>query len=219
MTRLTKRQHEFLVLSDAAYQKKDYEKEATALGWKKLVRYSNGEVNVYVRRNQCVVAFRGTQSGKDFATDMKAIALSGAKADDRRFKEAVMAMRTVVKNIGEHYKISVTGHSLGGTIAQYIGRLFCIGGICFNPGSSPVGRLTEVMKKAAQQGMKRMKVKNCTRVLIVRVTDNKSAAGTDWISKNAEKNFPGSKTKRLPPKQKNKLTNLHLANHFSSAIY
>ena len=217
--RLTKKQHEFLVLSDAAYQKRDYEKEAKDLGWKKLERYSNGEINVFVKKSQCVMAFRGTQSAKDFYTDIKSVALSGVKADDRRFVEAAAAMRRVAKNIGQHYHISVTGHSLGGTIAQYVGRLFCLGGICFNPGSSPVFKLTELMKKAARKGMKGMKSRNCAKVLIVRVTDNKSAAGTDWISKNAEKNFPGSKAKRLKPKNTNKVSNIHLANHYSTAIY
>lgn len=217
--KLTSSEHQHLILSDAAYQKSDAEREAKKIGWQKMKRYSNGEINVYVKGNRCVVAYRGTQSGKDLKTDIKSVALNANRGDDRRFKEAQNGMKQLLKNVGGHYKIQVTGHSLGGTIAQYVGRLFCLGGTSFNPGSTPLSGLTAIMKKAAKLGEKYRHSKHCAKVKIIRITDG-TFGGSDWVSQNAEKNFTGSKAKHLKPKNPASIkNNLTLANHFTPNLY
>lgn len=198
--KLTDKEHLQLLMADAAYQNADARATLKRKGWKRDARFGNAETSVFVHGRHVVIAFRGTNLTKkdikaDVATDVKAVATGNAK-QDRRFLEAQQVVKQVRKALpGVH--IQVTGHSLGGTIAQYIGRLFCFPGTSFNPGSSPVGNITKVMKEAARIGRKLRKHGSCTKVKIIRIATKGKRLATDPISINARDNFPGSKDKQF----------------------
>ena len=100
-------------------------KEADWLGYKIFTKSTGSN-------HEIVVAFRGSQSRADFQTDMNA-GLSPFRLDDREFgqihggfKEAYNHIRGgYLKDLeaahnalgGENVKISLTGHSLGGSLA------------------------------------------------------------------------------------------------------
>lgn len=218
---LTAKEKTHLLISDAAYQKHDALDKLKDMGWKRIGKLSSKETSCFVKGRRVVVGFRGTVINlpKDWATDAKAIATGGEKADqDQRFMQAG-------KDFGEIKAaypgkiLQVTGHSLGGTLALFVGRMACIGGTAFNPGSSPVGGLEKLMKRAGKQGAKRhdkgKSGRACTKVKIIRIADEKVSLKNDPISANARKNNPGSRVKDLHPKSRSlNPLNFHYTDNF-----
>lgn len=221
--KLTKNEHVHLLMADAAYGTREAKDELKDKGWKLLKNYSGSETLVFLRKKVCVLAFRGTNNfTADAMTDLKAIAVSGkATPNDRRFKEALKLTNSVMHNVSAD-RFYVTGHSMGGTLAQYAGRYFCISGTSFNPGSTPRGTLTQEMKRASEIGAKAngTKAARCNKVKVIRIANFKKDFATDLVAHYAGKSFPGAKFKDLKHSPvKNPLKGAALSLHSTKNFY
>jgi hypothetical protein len=100
--------------------------------------YSNNNASTFIRPDgTAIIAYRGTRPTNldDLNTD--ASILAGQHRTDTphpRFIEAVNHYNFVKQ---KYNNVDLTGHSLGGTIADYVGRMHDEKAVVFNPGESP----------------------------------------------------------------------------------
>lgn len=124
-------------LSEISYARNDNEKEQNALklGYTIDRDLSNYNHSVFKKGNKVVLAFRGTNPTNldDLAADFN-IALG--QRSHHRFSDAEKISREVEKKYGSDF--TVTGHSLGGTLALHVNQMHGKKAKVFNPGSSPV---------------------------------------------------------------------------------
>ncbi len=91
---------------------------------------------VYKRKNDIVIVFRGTASPVNIEHDVE---WGVGLRKPPEFTGAMNYYDFVVKNFGENYSISMTGHSLGGSMVQYVNamlatqRNYQIQGVAFAP--------------------------------------------------------------------------------------
>ena len=122
------------ILSSEAY--KDEISRSTSLnGYNLDASLGNKYTAVYVRpdTNETIVAFRGTKDVSDLAPDLD-IALG--RRSHPRFREAEELVDRVEKKYNK--KARLTGHSLGGTVADYVSERRGNNATVFNPGSNPL---------------------------------------------------------------------------------
>ena len=131
-------------------------KEMNVEGWKRIkgmgqIGESGFKATVYISeaRKEIVIAFAGTQDAKDWVTDIAALMATPAQ-----YKEAKDFTSKTVKKIaekyGNDYKITVTGHSLGGGLAQSVAANYGLDAYTFNaaaPSKSVVNSLDQVKVK------------------------------------------------------------------------
>lgn len=87
-----------------------------------------------------VVAFRGTDPRNAFDIAADALILSGYHREKNNHLPRTRFARAndLYERAKQHYDITtLTGHSLGGTLADYVGRRHDIEAHVFNPGESP----------------------------------------------------------------------------------
>jgi len=100
--------------------------------------YSNNNASTFIRPDgSVIIAYRGTRPTNldDLNTD--ASILAGQHRTDTphpRFVEAVNHYNYVK---AKYDNVDLAGHSLGGTIADYVGRMNDEKAVVFNPGESP----------------------------------------------------------------------------------
>lgn len=91
---------------------------------------------VYKRDNDIVIVFRGTASPANVEHDVE---WGGGLRKPPEFTSAINYYDFVMKNFGENYSVSMTGHSLGGSMVQYVNailatqRNYQIQGVAFAP--------------------------------------------------------------------------------------
>lgn len=139
--------YEYSIASQLAYQYYDNNNDADQIqraldtyleGYTFVPDYSTNNASTFIRPDGTVIlAYRGTRPTNldDLNTD--AAILAGQHRVDTphpRFTEAINQYN-LVKN--HYYNVDLTGHSLGGTIADYIGRMNDERAIVFNPGETP----------------------------------------------------------------------------------
>jgi hypothetical protein len=115
-------------------------------GYDQDMDLSSAEVAVWVHKTEprIILAFRGTVvSLKDLKSTLKDIRsdlaiTTGLTDKNKRFKEAQAVYRRVEAKYPSH-KIQVTGHSLGGSLAQTVVRKENVEGVVFNPGQGAGG--------------------------------------------------------------------------------
>jgi hypothetical protein len=100
--------------------------------------YSNNNASTFIRPDgTAIIAYRGTRPNNfdDLNTDAS-IVMGQHRTDipHPRFVEAVNHY-DYVKN--KYNNVDLTGHSLGGTLADYVGRMHDEKAVVFNPGESP----------------------------------------------------------------------------------
>jgi hypothetical protein len=107
-------------------------------GYNYVSDMSNPEAAVYVNHDQkkVLIAFRGTVAWnwEDIKTDIFGIALGNTKNSARFQRSKQLANK--VYNVYRGYKVETTGHSLGGSLAQYVTQDTngAINSVVFNPG-------------------------------------------------------------------------------------
>lgn len=109
---------------------------ADRLGYMYDQSRSNNDMQVYVNRatGRPIVAIRGTRPSnfEDIKADMGVLV---GRHDHKRFGEAVR----LAKDVHGAYRQApvITGHSLGGTIADHVAQTQGYNATIFNPGRSP----------------------------------------------------------------------------------
>ena len=151
--------HEHALLSAAAYDNAKYKDQYTALGYTVDPDLSQKSRTVFYNkaRNKAVIAYKGTTPSlnpihSDLAADLGILA-NVPKYLIGRFRGAEKVYNQTKKKYGKD-NIEVTGHSLGGSQALYIGRKYGAKGTAFEPGvglsdaytKSTAGRLDDTMK-------------------------------------------------------------------------
>jgi hypothetical protein len=127
-------------LSEASYKKtKDRPLEVKSQGLDLIyqAQYSNERIAVYIdhKKKEIKIGFRGTvpTSLRDLISDVK-IATGIGRDSDPYIIEA-QALVKKLKSLYPDYKISTTGHSLGGFISREIAKKENVEGLGFNPGA------------------------------------------------------------------------------------
>lgn len=116
--------------------------------WKYDEQQSNNHTAVYHNpyTNQTEIAFRGTVDRSDLCTD--AAIVVGAERLTQRYQES----EQITKAAREKYSNSetvVTGHSLGGGIADHVGRQLGLPSKQFNPGKTGAMKDNKILEKKA----------------------------------------------------------------------
>ncbi|MEP6634220.1 MAG: hypothetical protein ABJA62_08410 [Luteimonas sp.] len=131
---------------EASMREKDEDKRLLPDGWKiRKFEDKNAETGfvAYVFRNddkkKIVIAYRGSDNLIDFTGANLAIAqdgdlkLPGLPDWDRQFDQGLQFAQDVIHKYGKDYDISVTGHSLGGSLAQVASQMYGLPGRTFDP--------------------------------------------------------------------------------------
>lgn len=127
---------ELSTLSNLAYARTA---EASVYGWSVVPRFTEANsgalsFTTYQRGNEFVIAFRGTDSIKDFGADASFL-FRQWNSQFELAAELINRVRAEVRGAVIH----VTGHSLGGGIAQIIAKMFNLSGASFDaPGAGAV---------------------------------------------------------------------------------
>lgn len=135
------------LMSDSAYDEGKHDarhgEKLRDLGWEMDRDLSDGLATVYHHkgRNHTTIAYRGTkpQNTDDLAADLDVLA---GKRNHHRFKDALDRVEQVKRKYGSDKGLSVTGHSLGGSLALHVNDKLNIPARVYNPGSSPIFRQT-----------------------------------------------------------------------------
>jgi hypothetical protein len=100
--------------------------------------YSTNNASTFIRPDgSAIIAYRGTRPTNFDDINTDAAILAGAHRTDTvhpRFVEAVNHYNYVK---AKYDNVDLTGHSLGGTLADYVGRMNDERAVVFNPGESP----------------------------------------------------------------------------------
>jgi len=107
--------------ANAMYKKKslNYVNKNVGGGWELDKVNSKVDSKVFVKDNNVVIAFRGTSNLKDVKDDISIV--TGRENKNKRWKKA----RKLVDKMNdkyEGYKIYITGHSLGSSLAEFSTR-------------------------------------------------------------------------------------------------
>jgi hypothetical protein len=100
--------------------------------------YSNNNASTFIRPDgTAIIAYRGTRPSNFDDLNTDASILAGQHRTDTphpRFVEAVNQYNYVK---AKYDNVDLTGHSLGGTLADYVGRMHDEKAVVFNPGETP----------------------------------------------------------------------------------
>jgi hypothetical protein len=136
--------YEHAQLSAAAYNPARWEQRTTKMGYDIDKSLSSHVTTVYVRRRdkKAIVAYKGTSpkewkkiKDNDLVADA-GILFGVPNYFNARFRQADNTYKAVASKYGAR-KVEVTGHSLGGSQAVYVGRLHNAKGTAFEPGAGP----------------------------------------------------------------------------------
>lgn len=145
----------YAVLSDAAYNYYDYGKDdATNTLVDYLPLHSLDEklsddksIVITDKDGHVIIAYRGTDPSnpKDLLTDLTDVALKSPVSSFGYFEEALKKYDSVKTKYGNDANIVTTGHSLGGSLAYFVGKKRDAPSFVFNMGSSPFDFLPSVL--------------------------------------------------------------------------
>jgi hypothetical protein len=138
---------EYAIASQLAYQYYDNNNDADQIqraldtymeGYTFDSEYSNNNASTFIRPDgTAILAYRGTRPTNFDDINTDAAILAGQHRTDLphpRFIEAVNHYNFVKD---KYNNVDLTGHSLGGTLADYVGRMNDEKAVVFNPGESP----------------------------------------------------------------------------------
>ncbi len=88
-----------------------------------------------IKENKIVIAYRGTDDNNDFIGADLAIGSVLLNAWNKQFDDALKVAASI-KSAFNGFQIEVTGHSLGGGLAQIVSQMFNFSGAAFDPGGA-----------------------------------------------------------------------------------
>lgn len=102
--------------------------------WQVDEELSSETVGVFVNRHEqsVMVAFRGTASLRDWASNLRRI-VPGDEAGSSGFQEALETARRARDKYLLFRSFLLTGHSRGGAMADFVGRKLSLPAVTFNP--------------------------------------------------------------------------------------
>jgi len=138
---------EYSIASQLSYQYYDNNNDAEQIqraldtyleGYTFDPEYSNNNASTFIRPDgTAIIAYRGTRPTNFDDLNTDASILAGQHRTDNphpRFIEAVNHYNFVKD---KYNNVDLTGHSLGGTLADYVGRMHDEKAVVFNPGETP----------------------------------------------------------------------------------
>ena len=138
---------EYSITSQLSYQYYDNNNDAEQIqtsldtyleGYTFDPEYSTNNASTFIRPDgTAIIAYRGTRPTNFDDLNTDASILAGQHRTDTphpRFVEAVNHYNYVK---AKYNNVDLTGHSLGGTLADYVGRMNDERAVVFNPGESP----------------------------------------------------------------------------------
>jgi hypothetical protein len=106
------------LLLDGGYQDKVAEEKLQKKGYKKVEKFTNDNHTVYLNDNkEPIIVHRGTQNVADIVTD--GMLFLGLEKYHPRFREAQRLTKKVRAEFDQ--PVTVIGHSLGGSLAEFSG--------------------------------------------------------------------------------------------------
>lgn len=98
------------------------------------------------QNKRAVVSYRGTKLNDiaDLATDLAIV--KGSERQTPRFRHAMKVAEKTIKKYGKD-NVTLTGHSLGGSQAIYVGQKTGLTTHAFNPGVGPKTGIREVLSR------------------------------------------------------------------------
>lgn len=127
-----------------AYNDKTFLENSANLpsGWKFVAGEINGPFAAFAFKNEAsgevIVAYRGTDGLNDFAADSKILA-GGWDTQFQQGMDFLAQLRSNTRAFPEGYdpsKLLVSGHSLGGAIAQVVAQAYGLDGSTIDPGAA-----------------------------------------------------------------------------------
>lgn len=128
------------LIADAKLAAAAYHGHNEVDGWQRDVELSNIDRSVYTKEGKAVVAYSGTRiTGKHKWRDLGTDILIGIGAQDvaNRFKTSRKTAELAAAKYGKE-NVRVTGHSLGGSIAQHVSHKTGLKATGFSAAMSPV---------------------------------------------------------------------------------
>lgn len=131
-------QRHYAKLSDLAYKEEaTRSQEAERMGLVYDTELSNPHAAVFNGNGQTVISFKGTDPTNFYDLSADASILLDAQGLHPRFRESVQHTRKVMDKYGSN--VVLTGHSLGGSVADYVSKETDLPAVVYNPGSNPNG--------------------------------------------------------------------------------
>lgn len=98
------------------------------------------------QNKRAVVSYRGTKVSdvRDLAADLAIV--RGSEGSTPRFKQSLKLAEKAIKKYGKE-NVTLTGHSLGGSQAIYVGHKTGLTAHAFNPGVGPKTGIKEVFAR------------------------------------------------------------------------
>lgn len=121
-------------LADIAYEDDIGQKSTKAgkLGWNIDYDLTSPDETVFTKNGEAIVAYPGTRArAKDLVADTD---IARGKIPDRVHRSVGHVSRVKSK----YSTVKLTGHSLGGTVANEVSKMTGHDATIFNPGSSPI---------------------------------------------------------------------------------
>ena len=100
--------------------------------------YSNDNASTFIRPDgTAIIAYRGTRPTNFDDLNTDASILAGQHRSDTPHPRFVEAQNHYDFVKSKYDFVDLTGHSLGGTLADYVGRMYDERAVAFNPGETP----------------------------------------------------------------------------------
>ena len=134
--KLNEKQRFMLKISKEAYSNK--EKRTNTLGeWKYQRNLSSRMLAIYKNEidEDLIIGVKGTSTNRELITDFKIVMSNFLK--DKIFIKTGKKIKNILKNKPQFKNVTITGHSLGGSIALWMGSKTNILTYSFNPGLTP----------------------------------------------------------------------------------
>lgn len=128
------------LITDAKLASAAYHGHQEVDGWEKDLELSNVDRTVYHKGGKAKVSYSGTRitskhKWRDLGTD--ALVAIGAQDVSSRFKNSTKTANLAIAKYGKE-NVSLTGHSLGGSLAQHVSRKTGLKATGFSAAMSPV---------------------------------------------------------------------------------